>query len=162
MPPFPSRRYVLPSCSLERLTRPECRDLAARLVTLDPWLTLEYKADALAAHLSRPDASLRRFTIRVGGQTAGLLALRHPWLRGIYLELLAIFPAHQGLGLGREIMAFMARQARPHTHNLWIAVSDFNQPARRFYHLLGFREVARLDHLIQEGRAELLLRKILA
>ena len=162
MHPFPSRLYVLPSCTLHRLKRAETQDLAARLVTMDPWRTLEYRADALAAHLSRPDSSFHRFTVRSSGHPAGLLALRYPWLRGVYLELLALFPPYQGLGLGREIMAWIKRQARPHTKNVWTAVSDFNHQARRFYQNLGFIEVARLENLIKEGHAELLLRKILS
>jgi ribosomal protein S18 acetylase RimI-like enzyme len=147
---------------LHRLTRAQCGDLAAVLVTLDPWRTLAYRAKTFAAYLSRPDRGFHRFTVMVGGHPAGLVALRHPWLRGVYLELLALFPPHQGQGLGREIMAFVESQARPHTKNLWTAVSDFNQKARLFYQQLGFREVARLENLIQEGRDELLLRKILA
>jgi diamine N-acetyltransferase len=162
MAPFSSRRYVLPSCTLERLKRPECLTLAATLVTMDPWRTLEYRAEALAAYWSRPDAGFFRFTIRVAGDPAGLAALRYPWLRGVYLELLAIFPPHQGLGLGREIMSFIETQARPHTQNFWTAVSAFNHRARLFYQNLGLLEVACLENLIKAGYDELLLRKILA
>jgi len=162
MAPFSSRRYVLPSCTLERLKRPESQALAATLVTMDPWRTLAYRAEALAAYLSRPDSTFFRFTIRAAGDPAGLVALRHPWLRGVYLELLAIFPPYQGLGLGREIMSFVEAQARPHTQNLWTAVSAFNHRARFFYQNLGFLEVACLENLIKEGCDELLLRKILA
>ena len=162
MHPFPSRRYVLPTCTLHRLIRSESQSLAAVLVTMDPWRTLEYRADSLAAHLSRPDASFFRFTVRYGGHSAGLLALRYPWLRGVYLELLALFPPYQGLGLGREIMSWMEARARPHTKNLWTAVSSFNHRARLFYQNRGFLEVAELQNLIKDGYDELLLRKILA
>jgi diamine N-acetyltransferase len=160
--PFTSRVYVLPSCTLHRLQRPEAPELAAALITMDPWLTLGYRAEDLAAHLSRPDSTFYRFTIRVEGQPAGLVALRSPWLRGIYLELLAVLPSHQGLGLGREVMAFVEAQARPHTKNFWTAVSAFNHRGRLFYQKLGFVEVASLENLIKEGCDELLLRKILA
>jgi ribosomal protein S18 acetylase RimI-like enzyme len=160
--PFPSHRYVLPSCTLHRLKRSESQGVAAILVAMDPWRTLDYRAEALAAHLSRPDGTFARFTISFAGERAGLLALRYPWLRGVYLELLAIFPPHQGLGLGREIMAWIEAQARPHTRNFWTAVSSFNHQARLFYQNLGFLEVARLENLIKEGYDELLLRKILA
>jgi ribosomal protein S18 acetylase RimI-like enzyme len=162
MQPFPSRRYVLPSCTLERLKRPECVALAATLVTMDPWRTLEYRPEALGAYLSRSDSTFFRFTIRVAGDPAGLVALRYPLLRGIYLELLAVFPPYQGLGLGREIMSFVEAQVRPHTQNFWTAVSAFNHRARLFYQNLGFLEVARLENLIKEGCDELLLRKIMA
>ena len=162
MNPFPSRLYVLPSCTLHRLKRSEAPDLAARLVAMDPWLTLGYRAVALAAHLSRPDSTFFRYAISVAGHPAGLVALRYPWLKGIYLELLALFPPYQGLGLGREVMAFVETRARPHTKNFWTAVSAFNHRGRLFYQKLGFLEVATLENLIKEGHDELLLRKILA
>jgi GNAT superfamily N-acetyltransferase len=160
--PFPSRRYVLPSCTLTRLSRADSRGLAERLVAMNPWRTLHYRADALAAYLGRPDAGFQRFTVTVSGQAAGLVALRYPWLKGVYLELLALFPPHQGHGLGQELLSWMERQCRPQTKNLWTAVSSFNQPARHFYAKLGFVEVARLDNLIIQGQDEILLRKLLA
>jgi GNAT superfamily N-acetyltransferase len=159
--PFSSRTYVLPSCNLQKVKRSEAQNLAAALVTMDPWLTLEYQADALAAYLGRPDPTLFLFTIRYSGETAGVLCLRYPWLKGVYLELLALFPPHQGLGLGREIMSWTETRARSQTKNFWVMVSFFNHRARRFYQDLGFGEIACLQNLIKEGYDELLLRKIL-
>ena len=162
MQPFPSRTYVLPSCTLHRVKRSEVQNLAATLVTMDPWRTLDYQADAVALYLKSPDPALIRFTIQASGQPAGLLCLRYPWLKGIYLELLALFPPHQGIGLGREIMTWIEEEIRPHTENFWVAVSSFNHQAQRFYQDLGFAQVACLQNLIKEGYDELLLRKILA
>jgi ribosomal protein S18 acetylase RimI-like enzyme len=159
---FPSRTYNLPSCTLHRVKRSEAPDLAARLVAMDPWRTLEYQADAVALYLSRPDQGLMRFTITSSRQSAGVICLRYPWLKGIYLELLALFPPHQGLGLGREVMTWVEAQVRPHTKNFWVVVSAFNQAARRLYFNLGFTQVACLPDLIQTGYEELLLRKVLA
>lgn len=161
MHPFPARVYVLPSCTLHRVKRSEAQGLAATVVNMDPWRTLEYQAEALSLYLSRPDPTLFRFTIRSSGHMAGVLCLRYPWLRGVYLELLALFPPHQGLGLGREIMSWAEVQARPQTKNFWVMVSSFNHRARRFYQDLGFAEIACLQNLIKEGYDELLLRKIL-
>jgi GNAT superfamily N-acetyltransferase len=79
----------------------------------------------------------------------------------VYLELLALFPPHQGLGLGREIMSWTETRARSQTKNFWVMVSFFNHRARRFYQDLGFGEIACLQNLIKEGYDELLLRKIL-
>jgi GNAT superfamily N-acetyltransferase len=158
---FPSRVYVLPSCTLQRVKRSEAQDLAATLVNMDPWRTLEYRADAVAAYLSRPDPTLLRFIVRSSGHPAGLLCLRYPWLKGVYLELLALFPPHQGQGLGREIMTWAEKKVRPHTKNFWVTVSSFNHRARRFYQDLGFAQIACLQNLIKEGYDELLLRKML-
>jgi ribosomal protein S18 acetylase RimI-like enzyme len=159
MNPFPSRVYVLPSCTLQKVKRSEAQNLAAALVTMDPWRTLEYQADSLAAYLSRPDPTLLRFIIRFSGHPAGVLCLRYPWLKGVYLELLALFPPHQGLGLGREIMSWTEEKVRPHAKNFWVMVSSFNHRAQHFYQSLGFAQVACLQNLIKEGYDELLLRK---
>jgi ribosomal protein S18 acetylase RimI-like enzyme len=161
MHPFPSRVYVLPFCTLHKMKRSETQGLAATLVTMDPWRTLEYQADAMATYLSRPDPTLWRFTIHSSGHTAGVLSLRYPWLKGVYLEILALFPPFQGLGLGREVMSFVEARARSHTKNFWVTVSSFNHRARRFYQDLGFVQIAPLQNLIKEGYDELLLRKIL-
>ncbi len=162
MHPFSSRTYVLPSCILQKVKRLEAPNLSATLVTMDPWCTLEYQADAVATYLSRPDSTLLRFTIRSSGQPAGLLCLRYPWLKGIYLELLALFPPYQGMGLGWEIISWIEGRVRPQTKNFWVTVSSFNHRARRFYQDLGFAQVACLHNLIKEGYDELLLRKILS
>ena len=113
MHPFPSRRYVLPSCTLTRLSRADSRGLAERLVAMDPWRTLHYRADTLAAYLGRPDAGFARFTVTVSGQAAGFVALRYPWLKGVYLELLALFPPHQGQGLGQELLLWVEAPVPP-------------------------------------------------
>lgn len=143
------------------MKRSEAKDIAANLVGMDPWRTLEYQADALAVHLTRPDPAFFPFTIRVSGRRAGVVGLRYPWLKGIFLELLAVFPPCQGSGLGREVMSWIEAEARPHAGNFWITVSAFNHRARSFYKSLGFFEVACLENLIKEGYDELLLRKIL-
>jgi ribosomal protein S18 acetylase RimI-like enzyme len=136
------------------------RALAERLAQIDPWAGLGYGAEALARYLGRPDPALIRFAVEHGEDSrAGLLAIRHPWLRGPYMEMLAIFPAHQGHGLGATVVAWAAAQARMNSANLWACVSDFNAPARRFYAAQGFMEVAPLDGLVSPGQSEILLRK---
>ena len=42
---------------------------------------------------------------------------------------------------------------------LWIAASEVNAHARQLYERLGFREIAKLDDLVCDGRAEILYRK---
>jgi GNAT superfamily N-acetyltransferase len=134
--------------------------LAEQLAKIDPWMGLGYGAEALARYLDRPDPALIRFVVEHGEDSrAGLLAVRHPWLRGPYVELLAIFPAHQGHGLGATVIAWAAIQASMSSANLWACVSDFNTPARRFYATQGFRDVAPLDGLVSPGQSEILLRK---
>jgi GNAT superfamily N-acetyltransferase len=57
---------------------------------------------------------------------------------GIYLEDLFVFPAHRGHGLGRRLLAHLARTARERGYGRveW-SVLDWNVDAIRFYESLG-------------------------
>ncbi|MEI9902060.1 MAG: GNAT family N-acetyltransferase [Hyphomicrobium sp.] len=66
----------------------------------------------------------------------------------------------QGRGLGAAFLAFMEREARAaEERNLWVAASEINVDAIRFYERHGFMATARLDDLAYDGRAEILFRK---
>ncbi|TAN66464.1 MAG: N-acetyltransferase [Magnetospirillum sp.] len=160
MTPFSRERHALDGCRLRPLEAADCRAMAGRLAAIDPWVGLGYGAEALARYLGRDDGALLRFAVEHGDDSrAGLLAVRSPWLRGPYIELLAIFPAHQGHGLGRVVVEWAAGQAAAGSANLWACVSAFNASARAFYATRGFIEVAPLDDLVAPGQAELLLRR---
>lgn len=93
----------------------------------------------------------------------GALGLRLDWLRGPYVQFLAVLPANQTRGIGALILAWVERQALARAErNLWVAASDFNTGALRFYERHGFSRVADLDGLVREGRKEILLRKRIA
>lgn len=138
------------------LVEADIAPLAAALAAMDPWLTLGYTAAGLAAYLGREDAALTRVVAERDGAPAALLALRRPWLRGPYVELLAVLPAAQGAGLGHALVEWAAAQGGG---NLWACVSAFNAPARAFYARAGFAEVAPLPGLVAEGLDEILLRR---
>lgn len=138
------------------LTAEHIATLAPALAAMDPWRTLGYTAAGLAAYLGREDAALTRVVLERGGAPAAVLALRRPWLRGPYVELLAVLPAARGAGLGHGLVEWAAAQAGG---NLWACVSAFNQPARAFYARAGFTEIAALADLVADGHDEILLRR---
>ena len=92
-------------------------------------------------------------------ETAGVVCVRYPWLRGPYLELLAVFPPHQGKNMGREIVAWMKDECCGVSNNIWTTVSSFNAPALSFYKNIGFIEIAQLPDLVAGGFSEILLQK---
>jgi diamine N-acetyltransferase len=159
--PFSEASYQLSSCSLNSLTERAAELLSEQLATMDPWLSLGYSADGLFRYLLRPDPALYRFVIFVGPTISGLVSVRYPWLRGPYLELLAVLDEHKRRGIGREIISWIQMQCPRTAPNIWTLTSSFNAGARSFYRSLGFSEMVTLPDLISSGFDEILLRKML-
>jgi GNAT superfamily N-acetyltransferase len=132
------------------------------MTNMDPWKRLGFGADSLTHYLLKPDSSLVRTVILDCGELVGAIAIRSPWLRGPYLELLAVFPDHQGRSIGRLALDWAFDTAKTNNAlNFWACVSAFNHKARGFYAHMGFAETAELTDLVKAGEAEMLLRKVL-
>lgn len=157
--PFAASRYDLGPAGLEPLDAAGIPVLAAAIAAIDPWASIPYPAADLAAYLGRSDAATAKFAVVRDGMTVGAVAVRYPFLRGPYLELLALLPPTQRLGIGTAVIAWMESEVAGRAHNLWVCVSDFNEAARRFYERNGFALAAPLHDLAFEGRTELFLRK---
>lgn len=140
-------------CQLHELTAEDAAWAGPELAAREPWLTLGYAAEPLTAYLKSGDPCLARLTVWVNGERAGVTALRYPWLRGPFLELLAI--TRPGQGLGSAIVRWLAERSQ---HNLWTSCTSFNTAARRFYERQGFEQAAILPDLIKPGFDEVLLR----
>ena len=160
LPLFNQSEISLAHCALIRhLTATEAELLSEHLVLSDPWQTLGIPATGLKNYLLRDDASLYRYQIQVNQQTAGIVCLRYPWLRGPYIELLGLMEPYRGLGIGTELLQWLEQEVRPHVKNIWLAASQFNDAALRFYQRHGFVVVGTLDGLVHPDYDELLLRK---
>ena len=137
-----------------------CRSLAAAIVAMEPWSVMKYPADRLAVFLASPDAGATRYLVRVGENEAGVVSVRHPWLKGPYLELLALLPEAQNRGIGSRVIAWFESTALSHrARNLWVCASSFNARAVRFYERHGFARAVTLPGLVADGYDEVLLRK---
>ena len=158
---FALRTYRLANCELRRLDdAADAAVLSQALAQMEPWASLGYSAKGLADYLCRQDSALHRYgVVSGGGELSGVIAVRFPWLRGPFLELLVILPSFQRRGFGREVMTWLAHEAASVSKNLWVTVSEFNTAAYTFYQSLGFQETGRLTDLIKEGEVEILLRK---
>jgi diamine N-acetyltransferase len=134
---------------------------AGELVSIDPWERLGFDQGALERYLTRLDPCLYRYTIEHNGRSSGLICIRYPWLRGPYIELFAVFPKAQRKGIGGAVIDWVDKLALGREKNLWVAVSSFNEAARRFYEGKGFRYLADIPDLVRAGEAEILMRKLL-
>lgn len=156
---FPMRAIDLGHCFLAPLENGEAKELAAELAEMDPWVTLGHGQRALATWMTREDPGLKRYAIRCGSQTAGITGVRHPWLKGPYLELVAVLPAYQNTGIGSSALRWFDAEARKTSKNSWLLVSSFNVSAKRFYERYGWKEAAVLPGLAADGHDEVLMRK---
>ena len=134
--------------------------LASAIVVMPPWSVMRYSADALARFLAAPDGGASRFLVEIDSQPAGAVSVRFPWLKGPYLELLALLPPFQGRGIGSALLAWFEKEgARQGARNLWVCASSFNAQAILFYERHGFQPAATLSGLVADGYDEILLRK---
>ena len=141
------------------LSSHDAETLSVALAQNKPWLTLGISAEHLKTYLLHEDVSLYRYVVRVQGETAGVMCLRYPWLKGPYIELLALLENYRGQGIGTELLAWLEQTVRNKTHNIWLATSAFNHQAIQFYHRHGFQQIGTLHGLVHPDYDELLLRK---
>jgi ribosomal protein S18 acetylase RimI-like enzyme len=150
----------VPLIALEPMTPGTARALGNALSAIAPWARYTFSADALSNYLGGVESDAPRYALTVDGSTAGAVGIRTKWLRGPYLQFLGILPNYQSQGAGRLVLAWFEGCARAkQERNLWVAASDFNSAALRFYEQHGFHRAARLDGLVEDGVTEILLRK---
>jgi diamine N-acetyltransferase len=159
-----SRRAVAGGIDLDFHLAEEINEAAAdaigtRLARMDPWLTLGYRQELLAAYLRDDQSDRLRYLIKIADETVGLVVVRYPWLRGVYIELLAVFPECQGSGLGSSAIGFIETRFGGLAPNLWLLVSSFNEAAQRFYQRNGFRPIGTIEDFVVTGKDEILMRK---
>lgn len=157
---YPGTHDLGHGVALAPLDAASAHHLGTAFAAMSPWADYPYPASALAAYFATSEAGAPRYQIMQSDRIAGVAGLRSGWLRGPYLQFLGILPEFQGHGLGARVLAWFECTAREDgQRNLWVAASDFNAAAIRFYQRHGFSECARLDGLVADGRTEILLRK---
>lgn len=157
--PFAAERHDLGAALLRPLRDGEIAPLAAAMAAIPPWATIGYPVADMEAFFRRADAGTYKFAIDIDGAVLGTVSVRNPFLKGPYLELLAVLPPAQKRGIGAAVLDWMAREAAGSGRNLWLCVSDFNVNARRFYERNGFAETAVLDDLALDGCTEIFMRR---
>jgi ribosomal protein S18 acetylase RimI-like enzyme len=141
------------------MTAAAADELGPQTAAIGPWAHYASAAASVTAALRHTGDGAVRYQVRSGPALAGAVVICCPWLAGPYLQLLAILPAHQNLGIGGSVLSWFEAEARDHFRNLWLCVSAFNVAAQRFYVRHGFEPVATLQGLLRDDEDELLMRK---
>ncbi len=159
--PFVGTHYRLsPNVELSVFAPFEAGQAGVICAGMDPWARYRSTASELAAFLSQSEPGVARFAIRVNGRLEGAVVIKTNWLAGPYIQMLALAPNAQGQRVGSLVMDFVENQSRKASaRNLWVAASDFNAGALRFYERHGFVRIAEIDALLRNDRTEVLLRK---
>jgi len=162
-PAYGGRQYELAvagaAATLDEITPRDAALLGAAFAAMEPWSGYGMSAEALASFLARAEPGYARFAIRLGSVLAGAIVVRETWLLGPYLQFLGLLPGHQGRGLGKAALEWMASQAPWGTRNLWLCVTASNTRARVFYERHGFEHAALLCDLVAAGKDEVLMRR---
>jgi GNAT superfamily N-acetyltransferase len=159
--PFSGETHDLGICVLGPLG-PDVEEIAARIARLDPWARVGRPPSSFVAYMTRPMAATFRYAVRIDGRPVGLLSIRYPFMRGPYIEIIALFEEAQRRGIGRAIIDWMGREVDGEATNIWLCVTDWNAPARAAYAALGFVEIGPIDGVAILGQTEIFMRKVLA
>ncbi|MCB1485232.1 MAG: GNAT family N-acetyltransferase [Hyphomicrobiaceae bacterium] len=151
---------VGPALSVSPCTPQEAKVLSIAFAHMEPWSRYPFPAPTLEAYLAGQEPEAPRYSIYAQNQLAGAVGLRLNWLRGPYIQFLGVLPEFQAAGIGSEILKKLEEDAQEAgSRNLWVAASDFNEGAQRFYSRHGFARAGVLDDLVRDGIAEVLFRK---
>ena len=162
--PFQAESWTLSAASgaavvLDPIEASTAQTLGIAVAAKDPWQRMKYSAEAMAGYLGAREPGTCRRAIRHDGHVVGVVCVRHPWLRGPYLEMLALLPGSQGLGIGACVLDWMGAEVAGRANSLWVCTSTFNTGALVFYERHGFVRVGDLDGLVGPDFTEILLRK---
>ena len=149
-----------PAVTLAEMSRDDADLLGPAFAAMEPWSVYPMSAESMTAYFATIEPGAPRYVLKYGDEIAGAVGVRLNWLRGPYLQILGMLPAHQNAGIGDLALKWFELAARARgDRNLWVAVSDFNADAERFYARFGFERVADLPDLISDGKTEVLMRK---
>ncbi|MDR3497501.1 MAG: GNAT family N-acetyltransferase [Ancalomicrobiaceae bacterium] len=168
--PFSAESYELkalgdPSTVVARLVEatPLAEAIGELVSGMDPWRRGGRTAAVMTERFRKTDPSAHRFAV-VAPDTVllGAVIVRHPFMKGPYLETLGLIAEARRQGIGRAVIDWMAEEVAGEERNLWLCVSRWNAPARRFYERMGFVEIGIIPDLALAGTDEVFMRKTIS
>jgi ribosomal protein S18 acetylase RimI-like enzyme len=134
------------------------RRQASWIVTIEPWRSLGYQAGLLGRWLARAARGGRALLAVEAQEPVAIVVVQPEVLLGDFIALLAVRREAAGRGIGRALVARVARRTFVRRRWLYASSDASNRPAAAFYRKLGFFRVGRLPDLVRPGRTEILWR----
>jgi ribosomal protein S18 acetylase RimI-like enzyme len=146
--------------SLAPIAATSAESLGRAVSEIGPWAHYGRSPEQVTQRLLATGDGVARYQVMCGAEIAGVIAIQREWLLGPNLQMLAVLPLFQKVGIGARILDWYEAEARTaNARNIWLCVSGFNNGAIRFYVRHGFEMKAVLDSLLRRGDDELLMRK---
>lgn len=79
--------------------------------------------------------------------------------RSGYIMLVGVQPELRSQGVGQALMTHAETEMYRQVKDIFLLVSDFNEPAQRFYQRLGYRQVGAIPDYVMPGITELIFHK---
>jgi ribosomal protein S18 acetylase RimI-like enzyme len=144
---------------VQRADPAEARRQADWIVTLEPWLSMGYRAAPLGRWLARCGRGGGTLVAREARTVLGIAVVQPDVLLGDFIALLAVRPDAAGRGTGRALVETIAARTFKRRRWLWVSSDAGNRAAAAFYRKMGFTRAGRLPDLVREGRTEILWRR---
>jgi len=143
--------------SIRPIAAADIEHCARMMERSEPWITLGRGYESGLAMLNDP--ARERHAALLGDQVAGFVVLLMQGALVGYLQTICVGSEHRGSGVGRALMEYAEALVFARYANLFLMVSDFNEPAQRFYAQLGYERIGVLRDYLVAGRSEILMRK---
>lgn len=78
-----------------------------------------------------------------------------------YLHMLAVSPAFQNQGIGRNMLELYEKERLESDEKLFLLVAEWNEGAKRLYERIGYKELGRINGFYKKDQVEILMIKSL-
>ncbi|MBL7698632.1 MAG: GNAT family N-acetyltransferase [Chitinophagaceae bacterium] len=146
---------------IEVLTTIEEAKQCARLMTeSDPWITLKRNYNhCLKLFLDR---SRDIFILKDAEKVIAFCVVHTNCFPQPYIKSLGVHADYRRKGIGNSLLKFAEEKYGGINGKIFIAVSSFNNDARKLYERAGYRKVGEFDNYATVGHSEIILQKSLA
>lgn len=97
----------------------------------------------------------------LSGEVAGFIwfVRKGAFGRSGYIMLIGVQANQRSQGIGQKLVEAVEERMFAVVSDIFLLVSDFNEPAQRFYQRLGYHQVGSIPNYILTGVAELIYHK---